>query len=429
MSGQYMESDGESGRLVVTLSGGPYDGEMKLLKPYSSLRVPSHGGKYVYPGCGIQALWVQDDEETPSRTETAFRLTLPADTPNVDYAVRALLNDPMTKPRIVVDVVADLTPEQVQKVATITKKDLIDVRNGMNPTTIFGVELVGATQPAEHVKPNDAEFRKAPAKADEFPKFYVLADSPLGKQDWQYIARLSDHEAAFMQALPGNVLQWFDWHGSAFPGDHNVRTGVWVETSRDKAMWPGKYSEQGAVDLANGPDISAEVQIEPAPKPGIDWASLGRTEEFTIVGEYQNRSEPLQLELRDKFDAPGIWVYLVAGEVRIAMVSLAEIQKEQYTFPINVPCVRLCDVPRVKWPVGYRQAVMPKDYGKTVMYFSDECPSWGSGRLAGMVPATRGHKDLMLIRRSIDGMDGGAETIVKTSPDHVFIVDTEPETI
>ena len=134
---------------------------------------------------------------------------------------------------------------------------------------------------------------------------------------------------------------------------------------------------------------------EPKPLPrnipnlafvGIDWGNrsdIGAKQQVSLLplslGEV-----PLQLELRSSFDSEGIWLYAVDDDLRLAFVRAQDVGTKSYTFTIEVPCIQLCGYPRVKWPVGYRHAVMPKDYGKEVMYFNDTRTGWGRGILRGM---------------------------------------------
>lgn len=288
---------------------------------------------------------------------------------------------------------------------------------------IIGVDW--ASGPDLHV---ELDVAKQPIATETgFPKYYVMGHPLHGSVDgrrWYFIERLSDHEAAFMEQ-PGVAVKWFDWHSSAFPGDHNVRSGTWVETTKEKAMWPGKYPEQPVADVVTEPD--QHVELEVAPKPGIDWNTItvADSENWTIEAEHRSPAQ-LQLEMRDKFDEPGIWVYLVASELRIADVKPDD-KQSKHKFPVQIPCARLCDIPRVKWPVGYRAAQMPKDYGKKVTFFSDHHATWGSGTLAGEVLEPN-HKKIMLVQGYIEN-DPDLGELNRCSSDRVFILDTKPETI
>lgn len=141
------------------------------------------------------------------------------------------------------------------------------------------------------------------------------------------------------------------------------------------------------------PQVRNAAEPKPIPRNipnlafvGIDWAKrsdVAATQQVNLL-PFSLGEVPLQLELRSSFDSEGIWLYAVDDDLRLAFVRAQDVGTKSYTFTIEVPCIQLCGYPRVKWPVGYRHAVMPKDYGKEVMYFSDTRTGWGRGILRGM---------------------------------------------
>jgi len=158
------------------------------------------------------------------------------------------------------------------------------------------------------------------------------------------------------------------------------------------------------VDWGNSPDIAAAWKVNTLP---------------FCFGE-----DPLQLQLRSGFDREGIWLYVVAGDLRLALVTQNEIEAGRYSFPINVPCVHICSYPRVKWPVEYRNAAMPKDYGKEVMYFGDFGPEWGRGILRGLRTTGTGREDLM-VEIQTEAMNGPRTESIDSR--RVFIIDQPTE--
>lgn len=133
----------------------------------------------------------------------------------------------------------------------------------------------------------------------------------------------------------------------------------------------------------------------------------------------------MQMQLLSRFNREGIWLYAVADELRVALVQTDDLATEKYKFPIEVPCVYLCDMPRVKWPVHYRHATMPRDYGKQVMYFSDFDPEWGCGILRGSRSTSTGQENL-LIEKPESSSQRCPQTVMVDSK-RVFIVDPQTE--
>lgn len=159
---------------------------------------------------------------------------------------------------------------------------------------------------------------------------------------------------------------------------------------------------------------------------GIDWAKrrdIAATQHVNTL-PFSLGDGPLQLQLRNDFDQEGIWLYVVAGDMRLALVTQEGIDAGKYSFPISCPCIHLCSYPRVKWPVEYRNAAMPKDYGKEVMYFGDFGPEWGRGILRGLRSTGTGREDL-IVEIPTETMNGlRTETIDSR---RVFVIDAPTE--
>lgn len=76
----------------------------------------------------------------PERQRCAFCVYLPADCTNKDYVIRKLLDDdPETTIMIEHHVVADLTEDQVQRLAATTPESLDALRNGPSAVDVPGV--------------------------------------------------------------------------------------------------------------------------------------------------------------------------------------------------------------------------------------------------------------------------------------------------
>lgn len=214
-------------------------------------------------------------------------------------------------------------------------------------------------------------------------------------------------------------------------GQLYYRTGL----NRPFYNW-GDYRELGLEEITveQFKEIIASIDsMKPIPRNipnlafvGIDWgkrSDIGATQQVNTL-PFSLGDGPLQLQLRNDFDQEGIWLYVVAGDLRLALVTQEGIDAGKYSFPISCPCIHLCSYPRVKWPVEYRNAAMPKDYGKEVMYFGDFGPEWGRGILRGLRSTGTGREDL-IVEIPTETMNGlRTETIDSR---RVFVIDAPTE--
>jgi hypothetical protein len=176
--------------------------------------------------------------------------------------------------------------------------------------------------------------------------------------------------------------------------------------------------------------VQSESGASSATQEPYSWQQLPADPRMMIAAQNVNTlpicfgDGSLQLQLRSGFDREGIWLYVVAGDLRLALCTRNEIEAGKYSFPIDVPCVHICTYPKVKWPVEYRNAAMPKDYGKEVMYFGDFGPEWGRGILRGLRTTGTGRED-MIVEIQTEAMNGARTESIDSR--RVFIIDGPTE--
>ena len=99
------------------------------------------------------------------RSKHRIEVVLPADAPNVSYAVTQLCGgDPDVKPKIVVQAEVFLTEEQLRKLRNLTDLELLAIRNSVNPTTILSARLL--EEPAEKPITSEAPTRQQAAQVE-----------------------------------------------------------------------------------------------------------------------------------------------------------------------------------------------------------------------------------------------------------------------
>jgi hypothetical protein len=139
------------------------------------------------------------------RTKQLIELTVPADASNGGYAVRQLLGqDPDIGAKSVVMLEVALTQQQIDRLKNITQDELREIRNGVNPSMIYGVQVYDS-------EPMDVEELITGKK---WPRWFTL---PAGLKDStgneMICIRRDSSQSGETFCLGGARYLWHEWHG------------------------------------------------------------------------------------------------------------------------------------------------------------------------------------------------------------------------